>query len=267
MKEHPDYKYRPRRKPKTMVPKKSDIGITNGGNPVTYSVRDLLPQQETSATTTAGTTQQQSSTTTVAAAAAAAAVAIAKFPRSYFSPYPRHNIHHYPSPFYQQVANDLSVPKDLSTTTGADVVNETSEKSVHELAMQAIYGTSLYSHAVSLANAWRPIMTVTTAATVTPAVCGVGCGDGGGPCPVSCTVCHHHIQERPQLLSLPSAAHHLPMSRSAHESSASSSTPSPPAQLPAPLSLATATTIKRPIALLSRPERVTPAGYHPQHVI
>lgn len=264
MKEHPDYKYRPRRKPKTMAPKKSDTGAVNGGNPITYSVRDLLPQQETSAATAAGTAEQQSSVT--AAAAAVTAAAIAKFPRAYFSPYPRHSIHHYPSPFYQQVANDLSVPKDLSVATG--VGHETSEKSVHELAMQAIYGTSLYTQAVSLANAWRPIMTSTTAATVTSAVCGVVGGGGAGTCPVPCTVCRHHIPERQQLLSLQSAAHYLPVPRSAHESSASSSTPSPPVQPPAvPLSLATAATIKRPIALLSRPERVPPAGYHPQHVI
>ncbi|KAF0772405.1 transcription factor SOX-2-like [Aphis craccivora] len=261
MKEHPDYKYRPRRKPKTMVQKKTDTGggSASSGKPVPYSVRDLLPQHESSAPGTGGGSISTSAAGSMpehqssAAAAAAAAVAVTKFPRAFFSPYQHH---HYPSSFYQQVA------KDLSTVAGGGTGSEAAAagKAVHDLALHALYGSSLYSRAVSLATGW-PMMAAATSAAGS---------NGGGGCPVNCAECGQHA-ERP--------AHESSLQppqppRPAHESSTPSSTPSPPAQLPPPPLLSTTTgaaaaaVIKRPIALLVKPDRVGgQAGLHAQHVI
>jgi len=254
MKEHPDYKYRPRRKPKTMVQKKTDTGVVSG-KPVPYSVRDLLPQHESSSAgagngsatvSTAGSMVHMS--TASEHQSAATAVAVAKFPRAYFSPYQHH---HYPSSFYQQVAKDLST---VAGSGGAGTEAAAAGKAVHDLALHALYGSSLYSRAVSLATGW-PMM---AAANATAA------GSNGG-CPVNCAECGQHA-ERPSQSSLQPLP--PPPPRPAHESSTSSSTPSPPAQLPPPPLLSTAAAvIKRPIALLVKPDRVGPAGLHAQHVI
>lgn len=250
MKEHPDYKYRPRRKPKTMVQKKTDTGVVSG-KPVPYSVRDLLPQHETLATgaggsaaaaQAAGSMAQQTPT----AGEQQSAATVAKFSRAYFSPYQHH---HYPTSFYQQVAKDLSTVASGGGATSTEAA--AAGKAVHELALHALYGSSLYSRAVSLATGW-PMMAAANAAVV---------GSNGG-CPVNCAECGQHA-ERPARSPL-----QLPP-RPAHESSTSSSTPSPPAQLPPPplMSTATAAVIKRPIALLVKPDRVGPAALHAQHVI
>ncbi|XP_050529709.1 transcription factor sox-2 [Daktulosphaira vitifoliae] len=210
MKEHPDYKYRPRRKPKAMVQKKEQISNcpTSGkGCTVPYSVRDLVPQESIEAT---GPPEHTGA-------------AVVKFPRAYFSPY-HHHPHHYQPSFYHQVAKDLSVNAAVGS-------NETTGKTVHDLALHALYESSLYSRAVSLATAW-PIMTAAAAATATATLC-----------PVNCTEC----SDRPPL--------------SVHESSRSSSSspPHPPSSSTAsPTSL-----VKRPIALVVKQDLMPP----PQHVI
>lgn len=247
MKEHPDYKYRPRRKPKTMMQKKTDAGtVATGTKPIPYSVRDLLPQHESPTaggggesttivpgTAPATTTGDQQSAAAAASVAAAAAIAVAKFPRAYFSPY--HHQHQYqhqhlypPSSFYQQVAKDLSVAAgDESVAAG---------KAVHELALHALYGSSLYSRAVSLATAW-PMM---TAAAVTTATSGGGGTTGG--CPIDCAECGRRTERQPH-----------------EQSSTSSSTPSPPIRLPTlpPSPISATAVIKRPVALLVKSERAT----------
>lgn len=260
MKEHPDYKYRPRRKPKTMVQKKNDTVTGAGGKLIPYSVRDLLPQQRDSPSvgcSVGGGLNATSGSMLISVAgeqqsAAMTAAAVAKFPRaSYFAPYHHRQHHHYPPSFYQQMAKDLSV----ATSDGSGATNEVTAagKAVHDLALHALYGSSLYSRAVSLATAW-PMMTA-AAHTVTAA---------GGACPVNCAECGQHNTERSLVQPPPPAV------RPARESSASSSTPSPPVHLSPSSPTASVTVIKRPIALLVKPECVVPAGGHqllPQHVI
>jgi len=237
MKEHPDYKYRPRRKPKTMVQqKKNDAGSNGGGGGggcvakrVPYLVRDLLSRHESSGrvanpvatvSVLAGGEQLQSS-------------AAAKFPQAYFSPY---NNHLYPPSIYQQVA------KDLSTAAGGGAENDAAGKAVHDLALQALYGSTLYSRAVTLATAW-PMMTAAASGGV------VGC-------PANCAECGHHA-ERPPVQQ--------PTQRPAHESSC---TPSPTGRSPSQSLSAVTAVIKRPIALqLIKPDRAVPVGLRPQHVI
>lgn len=266
MKEHPDYKYRPRRKPKTMVQKKNDSG-SGGGKLVPYSVRDLLPQQRDSPSvgcSVGGGMNATSGSMLISVAgeqqsAAMAAATVAKFPRaSYFAPY-HHHQHHYPSSFYQQMAKDLSVVTSGGGDGGGGIDNEATAagKAVHDFALHALYGSSLYSRAMSLATAW-PMMTAAAAHTSTAA---------GGACPVNCTECGHHNVERSLAQPSAAAAAAATTTKPAHESSASSSTPSPPDQLSP---TASATVIKRPIALFVKPECVVPAGGHQllsQHVI
>lgn len=259
MKEHPDYKYRPRRKPKTMVQKKTDTGVVSG-KPVPYSVRDLLPQHESSAAGAGSGSVAVSAAGSMAHIStagehqsSATSAAVAKFPRAYFSPYQHH---HYPSSFYQQVAKDLStVASSGGTGTGTGTEAAAAGKAVHDLALHALYGSSLYSRAVSLATGW-PMMAA---------------ANSNGGCPINCAECSLHA-ERPSQSPLQPQPLLPPLPRPAHESSTSSSTPSPPAQLPPPPLLSTtsataAAVIKRPIALLVKPDRVGQAGLHAQHVI
>lgn len=273
MKEHPDYKYRPRRKPKTMAQKKNDaaavggvgVGGTGTGKPVPYLVRDLLPprheQARSAAAARSALTGEQRSSSSSPLSLTTTSVQ-AKFPQTYFLPY-HHNLQqqqqqYLPPPpppssslFYQQVAKDLS----MTATAGGD--NETAGKAVHDLALHAFYGSSLYSRAVSLATAW-PMMTAAAVAAANVA------GTTAVGCPANCGECGHHAVYRPYPPSL-----QLP--RPAHESSTPSSTPSPPGQLqPPPLSspAVTAAAIKRPIALqMVKPERSVPAWHDPQHII
>lgn len=247
MKEHPDYKYRPRRKPKTMVQqKKNDAGSNGGGGGgcvakrVPYSVRDLLPRHESSSS--GGVSNPATTVSMLTGGEQLQSSAVAKFPQAYFSPYHHHL---YPSSIYQQVA------KDLSTAAGGGGGNETAGKAVHDLALQALYGSTLYSRAVSLATAW-PMMTAAAVGGV------VGC-------PANCAECGHHAERQ--------SAPQPPTPRPAHESSTPSScTPSPtagqPSQSQSLSASAVTAVIKRPIALqLIKPERAVPVGLRPQHVI
>lgn len=253
MKEHPDYKYRPRRKPKAMPSKKSDPGA-NAGHSVPYPVRGLLPHLDLPPTTTTGTIQHH-----LNSAAATAAAALDKFPRSYLSPYHRLDIEQYPEPYFYHIANDRSMPRDLSVAvSAAGAVRETLDKSPHEMAMDALY-RPLYSPAMSLTTLWQPMMKITPATVTSAMVSGSGGGvvDGRRP-----TTDGSILYYQPSML--PVSLHHLAMSRPMHGSSASSSTSSPPTPLSVPqppMSVSTsAAVIKRPIALPVNPARVVTAG-------
>lgn len=255
MKEHPDYKYRPRRKPKTMVQKKADTGV-GSGKPVPYSVRDLLPQHEMSGV--GGGPAAQSAVGSVALMSAvgeqqsaSTMAAVANFPRAYFSPYQQH--HYSPSFYLQKMANN----NVLAAGNGNE--ETAAGQATHGLAMNSIYSRPFYQiNPCRLPNMMAAVNVVSNV----------------GRCHVNCAECHLQalrafgeplVQQQPP----------PPPPRPAHASSTSSSTPSPPVihsasatATSAATDTATATTIKRPIALLVKPD--IPAGQpglQIQHVI
>lgn len=108
MKEHPDYKYRPRRKPKTLSPKKDtkyDYNLDLSRSLLSAPPPALGPDSDF------------------------------KFPRALFPSF------HYPS-FYK-LSEDALPDLTLNKKFAADC-----------LALQAIYGSTLYSQAAAAVAAW-----------------------------------------------------------------------------------------------------------------
>ncbi|XP_054282248.1 transcription factor SOX-14-like [Macrosteles quadrilineatus] len=127
MKEHPDYKYRPRRKPKSLVQKK-EVSKYNGFTLDPGQLpRSLLPPPPPLLPPDADL----------------------KFPRTLFPPF------HYP--FYHAAkmhAEELG-----------------NGKMAADLALQALYGSSLYSHAAAAAAASWPTSLTSTPASLVPCGC------------------------------------------------------------------------------------------------
>lgn len=295
MKDHPDYKYRPRRKPKLVQPqKKNDMGGGGGGGgggsekPMVspYPVRNLLPQHgPPSGTVTSASGMmlipagERLPATTATAAAG---------PQPYFSPFHQHQ---YSQFLYHQMARDLS-GSNGGGGSGGD----------HHPEWQAMQAAVLSNPAWCMAL-WpfvaRANGTVTGGSPP-------GCG-----CPYTCSRAEcggqnqghllHHRPAVPQPRRPPPA--HTVTRPSADDSFTPSPTPSPPTrhgpsvfasvQASAALVTCTAATVStttvssssnsnttasgsgveaavvRPIALVVHaPTAATPtASFHPQHVI
>lgn len=259
MREHPDYKYRPRRKPKMQtVQKKKATDRCDSGKPVPYSVRDLLPQHDLNSGGSAVSNGNGRSNAAAAAdngsmlmaqsgeqhsaTAVAAAAAMAKLPSVYFSPY-----HHYPaSSFYQQMF------KEISAMGGGG--NDAPGKTAHDLAFQAFYGYNPLYYGAS--TVWPAMI----AANVTTAG---SSSSGGGPpmaCPIDCTECGQNA-DRPHRPTPPTSNELAITAATTHESLTPSTTPSPLAHLPQP-PLSPTAVYKRPaVTMLVKPERV----FHDHH--
>ncbi|XP_046677333.1 transcription factor SOX-21-like [Homalodisca vitripennis] len=140
MKEHPDYKYRPRRKPKSLVQKKEVVKYNGFSLDPAQLPRSLLPPPPP-------LLPQED----------------LKFPRSLFPPFPYHLYH----------AAKMHVEELGGGKTAAD------------LALQALYGSSLYSHAAAAAAsaAWPAGLSATP-----PGVISCGCPPEQPPSPPSDSV-------------------------------------------------------------------------------
>ncbi|XP_069678656.1 transcription factor Sox-21-B-like [Periplaneta americana] len=145
MKEHPDYKYRPRRKPKSLMKKEPKFGFSLSPlmEPLHGIPRSLLPPLPVPPPGPHPPPHPLD--------------AELKFPRSLFPPfpYPLYPLHH---------AAKLHA-EDLASTSGGG-------KSAADLAFQALYGSSLYSHAAAAAAASWPGGLGAGAPCVVPCGCG-----------------------------------------------------------------------------------------------
>ncbi|XP_024946653.1 transcription factor Sox-21-B-like isoform X2 [Cephus cinctus] len=128
MKEHPDYKYRPRRKPKTLVKKENKFGfslspLVSSSETLSNLSRGLLPPLAPPSHSLVGHEDL-------------------KIPR-FFPPFPYHLY-----PLQHKLSEDFAVGVGVGGGVGTG-----SGKLAADLAFQAIYGSTFYSQAAAAA-AW-----------------------------------------------------------------------------------------------------------------